>query len=162
MQSKAAFAAVLLIAAAGPAWAGVTVDKPRCEYQVDPRGIDVAQPRLSWILQSDQRGQKQTAYQVLVASSPDVLAKDQGDLWDSRRVASDQTIHVEYAGKPLSSRLQCFWKVRAWDQGRPGVGLEQTGPVDHGLAESVRLGCEMDCRFQSGRAAAGDAAQRLS
>jgi alpha-L-rhamnosidase len=36
---------------------------------------------------------------VLVASSPDLLAKDQGDLWDSKKVASDQSIQVEYAGK---------------------------------------------------------------
>jgi alpha-L-rhamnosidase len=116
MQSKAAWAAVLLIGAAWPCWAGVTIDKPRCEYQVDPLGLDVAQPRLSWVLRSDERGEKQTAYQVLVASAPDVLAKDRGDRWDSGRVASDQTIHVAYAGKPLGSRMQCFWKVRAWDK----------------------------------------------
>jgi alpha-L-rhamnosidase len=105
-----------LFGAAWPCWAGVTIDKPRCEYQVDPSGLDVAQPRLSWILRSDERGEKQTAYQVLVASSPDVLGQDQGDRWDSGRVTSDQTIHVAYAGKPLGSRMQCFWKVRAWDK----------------------------------------------
>ena len=117
MQCKAALVAVMFLGVAGPCWAGVTVDRPRCEYQVDPLGIDVAQPRLSWIVQSSERGEKQSAYQVLVASSPDILAHDQGDLWDSGRVASDQTIHVPYAGKPLNSRKQCFWKVRAWDKG---------------------------------------------
>ncbi len=116
MQGKAAFAALMFIAATWPCWAGVAIDKPRCQYQVDPLGIDVVKPRLSWILQSPERAEKQTAYRVLVASSPDMLANDQGDLWDSGRVASDQTIHVEYAGKPLASRMQCFWKVRAWDK----------------------------------------------
>jgi len=88
----------------------------RCEYLVNPLGIDVRAPRLSWMLLSDQRGEKQTAYQVLVASSPDLLAKDVGDGWDTGKVASDQSIQVEYAGKPLISRTACFWKVRSWDQ----------------------------------------------
>ncbi len=116
MPSKALFAAVMFLIAAWPCWAGVSIDKPRCEYQIDPLGIGVAKPRLSWILQSPERGEKQTAYQVLVASSPEILAKEQGDLWDSGRVDGDQTIHVPYAGKPLRSRMQCFWKVRAWDK----------------------------------------------
>ena len=58
----------------------------RCEYRVDPEGIDVAQPRLSWTLgavAADARGLTQAAYQLLVASTPENLAADQGDLWDS-------------------------------------------------------------------------------
>ena len=61
------------------------------------------------------RGAKQTAYQVLVAGSAEKLAADQGDLWDSGKVASDQSTQVVYAGKALESRVQCFWKVRVWD-----------------------------------------------
>ena len=92
-----------------------TAARLRCEYLQDPLGIDVTQPRLSWILASDQRGQKQTAYQVLVTSTLELLAKDQGDLWDSGKVVSDQSSQVEYVGKPLESRMRCFWKVRVWD-----------------------------------------------
>ncbi len=88
----------------------------RCEYIENPLGIDVKIPRLSWALKSEERGQKQTAYQVLVASTPQLLTKDQGDLWDSGKVESDQTIHVEYAGKPPASRMYCHWKVRVWDR----------------------------------------------
>ena len=87
----------------------------RCEYRENPLGIDVIVPRLSWVLESDERGQKQTAYRVLVASRPELLAADQGDLWDSRKVASDHTAHVEYAGTPLATRMACHWKVRIWD-----------------------------------------------
>ena len=87
----------------------------RCEYRVNPMGIDVPQPRLSWIVTSAERGQRQTAYHVLVATSAEKLAADQGDLWDSGRVASDQTIHVVYAGRSLASRRTCFWKVKIWD-----------------------------------------------
>lgn len=99
--------------------AGLTPTQLRCEYLTDPLGIDVLQPRLSWILQATDikdRGQKQTAYQILTATSDELLAKDQGDLWDSGKVESNATIQIEYAGKPLASRTRCFWKVRVWDR----------------------------------------------
>ena len=79
----------------------------RCEYRGNPLGIDAAQPRLSWVIESNRRGERQTAYQVLVASSPELLTKDKGDLWDSGTVTSDQSIQVEYAGKTLVSRERC-------------------------------------------------------
>ncbi len=92
----------------------------RCEYRTDPLGIDVERPRLSWILEDGRRGRRQTAYRVLVASSPQGLAKDEGDLWDTGRVESDETTAVVYEGKPLRSGTECFWKVRVWDRdGRP-------------------------------------------
>jgi len=99
----------------------------RCEYLVNPLGIDVPKPRLSWVLQSPLRGEKQTAYQVLVSSSPDSLARDQGELWDSGRVASDRSAQVEYVGKPLGSRVRAYWKVRAWD--RAGKPSPWSGPA---------------------------------
>ena len=93
-----------------------TIQELRCEYLKNPLGIDVVKPRLSWIIVSDRRGRMQTAYQLLVASSPELLARDTGDLWDSGRVASDRSIHVEYGGKPLASRMRCHWKARIWDE----------------------------------------------
>ena len=79
-------------------------------------------PRLSWVLTSDLRGEKQTAYQILAASSQDALAQDRGDLWDSRKTASDDTAQIAYAGSPLGSRQVCFWKVRVWDRaGNPSA-----------------------------------------
>jgi len=99
---------------AGVCFAGVETKYLRCEYLVNPLGIDASRPRLSWILDSGQRGEKQTAYQVLVASTPKLLQRDQGDLWDSGKVVSDATSQIEYAGQPLTSRQSCYWKVRAW------------------------------------------------
>ena len=90
----------------------------RCEYRVNPLGIGVAVPRLNWIMQDHRQGAKQAAYRVLVASTPESLARDEGDLWDSGSVESDRTTHIEYAGKPLDSRMQCYWKVRIWDASR--------------------------------------------
>jgi alpha-L-rhamnosidase len=81
----------------------------RCENLLDPLGIDVAKPRFSWILDSERRDEKQTAYQVVVDG-----------LWDSGRIASDRSIHVEYGGKPLSPATRYIWKVRVWDaEGKP-------------------------------------------
>ncbi len=95
----------------------------RCEYLHDPLGISTAQPRLSWMLEPRRgapRGQSQHAYEILAATDPRLLARDQGDLWQSGRIDSDQTSQIPYAGKPLGSEQQCFWKVRAWDQrGKP-------------------------------------------
>src|SRR5512140_162112 len=74
----------------------------RCEYLEEPLGIQDEAPRLSWIVESSERGQSQTAYQVLVASTEDVLEHEKGDLWDSEKVQSDDTIAVVYAGKALN------------------------------------------------------------
>ena len=96
--------------------ASVRVEQLRCEYLSNPLGIEASQPRLSWILTSSERGVKQAAYQILVASSEGALKKGQADLWDSGKAASDDTAQIRYAGKPLASRQQAFWKVRVWDQ----------------------------------------------
>jgi alpha-L-rhamnosidase len=96
------------------AWGDVALDALRCEYLENPVGLDVAAPRLSWKMISSTRGQKQTAYQVLVASSQANLDSHVGDLWDSGQVTSDNSIHVAYNGTTLSSGQPCFWKVRVW------------------------------------------------
>lgn len=95
--------------------AGLTVDQLRCEQLENPQGIDVIQPRLSWQLRSGERGVKQSACQILVASTEKKLARDEGDLWDSGKMASDTSVLVPYAGRPPGSRQPCFWKVRVWD-----------------------------------------------
>ncbi|MHA1313085.1 MAG: family 78 glycoside hydrolase catalytic domain [Candidatus Helarchaeota archaeon] len=87
-----------------------------CEYLINPKGIDVLNPRLSWLLKSDTRGQKQTAYQILVASNESLLQDNQGDLWDTGKIESDETTNITYEGKSLKSKMFCFWKVRVWDE----------------------------------------------
>ena len=87
-----------------------------CEYRVNPIGIDIAAPRLSWHVESAQRGQRQTAYRILVASDRSLLDKGRGDLWDSGKVKSDATLHIPYQGTPLASYQSCWWSVRVWDK----------------------------------------------
>ena len=100
---------------------------PRCEYLLTPLGIDEARPRLSWLIDSDsgQRGRKQTAYQILVASEESLLEKRIGNLWDSGKRASDQMANIVYQGKALASRETCFWSAKVWDEeGHPGPWSE--------------------------------------
>lgn len=91
----------------------------RTEYRVEPLGIDTAVPRLSWELipvRADARGLRQTAWQILVATTPTRLTPEDADLWVSAEMESSQTVHVEYAGRALRSRLRCWWCVRCRDQ----------------------------------------------
>ena len=114
LQSTAIFALIApQLAAQESPMAGAPTGL-RCEYLSDPAGIDVAQPRLSWILEHAARGERQTAYQVLVSLKAEVSA---GDQWDSGKVSSSQSVHVAYAGKPLVSSQIYYWKVRFWDSG---------------------------------------------
>ena len=98
---KAITLLVLLFASTGQA-----ALKPvhlRCEYLEEPIGIDKTAPRLSWQLESKERAQKQSAYQIQVASSEAKLKKNEGDLWDTSKISSDESTQIAYAGKPLES-----------------------------------------------------------
>jgi alpha-L-rhamnosidase len=86
----------------------------RCEYLTDPRGIDETAPRLSWEMDDSRRGAAQRAYQILAGTSETALERDSGDLWDTGKTASDESAHIVYAGRPLRSGMQVFWKVRVW------------------------------------------------
>jgi len=122
MKIKIAHLAALLLASLAtlPVAHAAEVTHLRCEYLTNPLGIDAPQPRLSWQIEDNDhkpttRGLQQTAYQVLVASSQELLQNNKGDLWDSGRVESNNTSQIEYKGaQPLKSRQQCFWKVKTW------------------------------------------------
>lgn len=95
-----------------------TVDPPfalKCEYAIEPVGVEYGNPGLSWIMVSGRKGQRQTAYEILVSGNRGSLENNTGDLWESGRVDSDQSQHVVYGGKKLPSRASCWWKVRIWD-----------------------------------------------
>lgn len=94
--------------------AQVMVQNTTCEMLVNPMGIDVMQPRLSWEIVSDQYSVQQKSYQLLVASSLEKLNANEGDLWNTDKVASRQSIHIKYGGTKLQSRMRAFWKVKVW------------------------------------------------
>jgi alpha-L-rhamnosidase len=111
----------------------------RCEYRKNPLGIDTLKPRLRWLLEATEasaRNQRQTAYQILVASSEDLLSRDQGDLWDTGRVESDKSIQVAYEGKPLASGARVWWKVRVWDNAGNPSGWSEPALWSMGLLKA--------------------------
>ncbi|HEY3342899.1 MAG TPA: family 78 glycoside hydrolase catalytic domain, partial [Anaerolineae bacterium] len=91
------------------------VTDPRCEFMLNPLGIDEREPHFSWALQDERRGQQSTGYRVLVASSIEMLAADKGDKWDSGIIQSNAQLNVRYGGAILTSGERCYWKVRVWD-----------------------------------------------
>ncbi|RYG56718.1 hypothetical protein EON80_29055, partial [bacterium] len=88
----------------------------KCEQLVDPSAINNLRPALSWQMVSTEQGKTQKAYRVLVASSLNELKRNKGDFWDSGKVVSSNCTMVQYAGSPLKSRTQAFWKVMIWDE----------------------------------------------
>ena len=93
-----------------------TVVKPVCEYQKNPLGIDIIQPRLSWQLQSDVKNVVQSAYEIRTALSENDLGKKSRQLWSSGKVMSDQSVNVDYEGPEIQSMQRVWWQVRVWDQ----------------------------------------------
>ena len=108
----------------------------KCEYAVNPLGIDVVQPRFSWVLQSSQRGEMQTAHQILVASSEGKLKGDIADKWDSKKVISDQSVNITYEGTALVSGEKCYWKVRVWDQDGKASAYSRAATFEMGLLQN--------------------------
>ncbi|MBK0370901.1 alpha-L-rhamnosidase [Flavobacterium agrisoli] len=92
----------------------ISVTNLQCEKLNNPEGIDVLQPRLSWKIKSSENDVKQTAYQIIAASTLDKLNANSGDLWDSGKISSDNSINVKYAGKALEGKKEVFWKVKVW------------------------------------------------
>ena len=87
----------------------------RCEYLENPLGIDAPSPQLSWQSDSTERNWRQSAYQVMVASSPDNLRNAQADIWDSGKQTSGESVGILYSGPKLESRKRYYWKVKTWD-----------------------------------------------
>jgi alpha-L-rhamnosidase len=97
----------------------------KVEFAASPLAIGTRAPRFSWEVPLAGRGRRQSAYQILVASSEASLASGRGDLWDSGKVESSQSVHIVYAGAALRSNQDCFWKVQVWDEEGKATGFSQ-------------------------------------
>ena len=122
-------------------FAGITIDgnvkikELRCEYTVNPLGIDTKTPKFSWMLESNEREQMQSAYQVLVATYIEKLKKGIGDKWDSKKVRLSNSVNIPYKGKPLTSGEKCYWKVRIWDKKGKPSDLSAPATFEMGLLQ---------------------------
>lgn len=126
----------------------------RCENEVNPIGIDVQYPHLSWWIESTQRGFIQKAYQILVATNEDGLNKGDGDIWNSGRVESDNSTAILYAGKPLQSGKQYWWKVKVFSGAGKEIGWSKqatfaTGKINHSDWEGKWIGANADSKHSA-------------
>ncbi len=93
----------------------LNVSDLRCEYRVNPLGVEALSPALSWKINSAERNVIQMGYQILVADNPADLAKSTGNIWDTKKVSTDRSIQINYAGKVLVAGKKYYWKVRVYD-----------------------------------------------
>ena len=112
-----------------PALYAVDVANLRCESLTNPLGIDERQPRLSWMITSDERDQRQTAYQIVVVAGNETL-------WDTSRIVSNETSGIVYAGKQMASEMRCSWKVKVWDKDGKESVWSQPASWTMGLLEA--------------------------
>ncbi len=116
-----------------PVYAQMQIRHLRCEHLVNPLGIDEIKPLLSWELQSEERGKRQTACQILVAASPLELEKDNGNVWNSGKINNHRNTSIAYAGIPLTSAKPYYWKVRVWDEKNIAGGWSEIQQWSMGL-----------------------------
>jgi alpha-L-rhamnosidase len=132
----------------------------RCEYLTNPLGIDSRIPKFNWVVNDPDRGEKQNAYQIIVASSQANIDAGTGDKWDSGMVASSQQTGVKYNGGALSSKTQYWWKVKTWDKDNnpspwsPAANFETAFLVTYDYVECGTRGSETAHNVQAHAASA--------
>ena len=126
---------ISLLAGIGVQAANVNITDTRCQHSETPYGVDTPTPVFSWELGSDTRGAGQSAYQIIVSDSEKKLSKGAGDMWDSGKVMSNESLGVVYAGKPLESGKRYYWKVRVWDNKGSKTKWSDPGLLQMGLLE---------------------------
>ena len=88
----------------------------KCEGITAPLGIDTTVPHFSWKHTLTRNGERQTAYEIQVATDSAALSKGRADLWQSGKTNGDEQVMIPYQGVPLTERQLCYWRVRTWDE----------------------------------------------
>jgi alpha-L-rhamnosidase len=107
------------------------------EYAQSPLAIGTRRPRFSWVVSLAGRNRSQSAYQLLVASSKELLTPGKTDLWDCGKVASTKSSNVEYGGESLPSNSDCFWAVQVWDEAGKEGGFSEPELFGTGLFDDT-------------------------
>ncbi|MDQ2843546.1 MAG: glycoside hydrolase family 78 protein [Acidobacteriota bacterium] len=105
----------------------------RCDSLENPLGVDDARPQFAWQMQDDRRNARQTAYRIFVSSTAAAVSQEKGDVWDSGKVASDESLNIEYAGPQLESGKRYYWAVKIWDSGGMPSSLSEPAWWEMGL-----------------------------
>ena len=140
---------LLLISIAG--YSKTTVSALKCEYKINPIGIGVAQPRLSWQIVSPENHFMQQAYEIRVAESQGNLSGTSKLLWGTGKVNSSESVNITYGGPSGKSMQRMWWQVRIWDTKNKATSWSEPAYWEMGLlgeadwkASWIRLGEEQD------------------
>lgn len=115
MKKYILFIIVVFVSFTTRASSDFSVYRLTCDQAVNPVAIGTEKPCFSWRINAEKRGFEQSAYRILVADSPEKLANDVGNLWDSGKVKETSSILIPYNGKKLQTQKQYYWKVKIWD-----------------------------------------------
>ena len=115
MKTRNLILSVLLLTTSFAGFGQIKVQNLMTEDRIDPVGLDMARPRFSWQMISDQRNVMQTAYELRVSTSIPGLSKERETVWQSKKVISDSSVYVTYKGPNLQPGTRYYWQVRVWD-----------------------------------------------
>lgn len=105
----------------------------KCEFQENPLGIDRENPLFQWKMMDERKGSYQTAYQIIVGSNSDAVNDNDGDVWDTGKVISNESVHIKYDGSKLESGKTYYWRVRIWDHTGKASPWSETASWEMGL-----------------------------
>lgn len=120
-------------AVAAPSSPRAAVEGLTVEHRTNPLGVDAEHPRFGWRMTSPVRGRRQSAYRILVATTPDRLTPSHADIWNSGRVASPDSIAVRYDGPALRASTRYHWTVTVWDETGRAAPAAPTARFETGL-----------------------------
>ena len=129
---------------AEPAYAEMTIGEMRCEYAINPIGIDTLQPRLAWTLLDGRRNQHQTAYQVEVATSTEDLFQNKNLLWNADKIVSDAERTNRLSWDCLAVRIALLLESSSLGQTRQCLAMELAGIVAGRIITRYGLEGQMD------------------
>jgi len=105
----------------------------KCDYHVNPVGIDIAQPRLSWQIVAEENNFMQQAYEIRVAETRENLKSGKNLVWTSGKVNSGESVNVVYGGPSAKAMQRLWWQVRVWDARNKAIAWSEPAWWEMGL-----------------------------
>ncbi|RYU97060.1 alpha-L-rhamnosidase [Emticicia agri] len=106
----------------------------KCEYLINPLGIDNPAPRFTWLITDNRKGARQTAYQVLIDTDSMKVVNEMAGEWSTGKIVSDNNL-VVYKGKALQPFTKYFWKVIVWDKDGAKAAKAPVNSFEMGMME---------------------------
>ncbi len=142
---------ILLVVLSFSGFSKNSVGTLKCDYHINPIGMDVAQPQLSWQIVTLENNFMQQAYEIRVAESRENLSKSSKLVWSSGKVIGSASVNVPYGGPPAKSMQQRWWQVRIWDSKGKATAWSEPAFWEMGLLNAedwkgswIRMGEEAD------------------